>query len=211
MKAPFFVYSYMHITAIQIAAGLSSRMKGPNKLLQDIGGQNLIQHTYGQLAASAVDDLIIVTGRDADEMESSIVNCELSIPKFVFNSNYEQGMTTSIQAGLKAIQKTDAVMICLSDMPLLTTTDYNVLLDAFREAHDTSAILAPFAGKKKGNPVIFGSSFFTQMAEHTNPNGCSEIVKANGSRLIQFETASDHYFFDIDTPERLEEYIARVN
>ncbi len=211
MKAPFFVYSYMHITAIQIAAGLSTRMKGPNKLLQDIGGKNLIQHTYGQLAASAVDDMIVVTGRDSDEMESSIVNCELSTPKFVFNSNYEQGMTTSIQAGLRAIQKTDAVIICLSDMPLLTTADYNMLLIAFRNANDTTSILAPFAGKKKGNPVIFGSAFFTQMAEHTNPNGCSGIVKANGSRLIQFETASDHYFFDIDTPERLEEYIARVN
>ena len=201
----------MQITAIQIAAGLSSRMKGPNKLLEDIGGKSLIQHTYTQLATSDIDQLIVVTGRDAHKVEASIINSELSPPKFIFNSNFAQGMTTSIQAGLQALDNADAIMICLSDMPLLRTEDYNVLISAFRNKATSKSILAPFQSGRRGNPVLFGSAYFADIAGHQEMQGCSELVKANLNHLIKVNVDNAHYFFGIGTPERLAEYKARVN
>lgn len=200
----------MKITAILIAAGLSSRMKGPNKLLQDIGGKTLIQHTCEQLDNSDVDEVIVVTGRDADLVQLSIINYQLSITKFVYNPNFEMGMTTSIQAGLIEAVNTDAVMICLSDMPELMTQGYNELVMAFEKDGGKDKILAPFRHGQKGNPVIFGSAYFTQMAEHKELNGCSAIVKAHNEHLVKFETDSEAYFFDIDTPESLESYRSRA-
>lgn len=197
----------MRIAAIQIAAGLSSRMKGPNKLLQEIGsGKTLIQHTFSELKASHIDDLIVVTGRDAEQVQLSIINGQWSTPSFVFNAGFEKGMTTSIQAGLKSVGKADAVMICLSDMPKLTTKGYDALIKAFQEKGGRDKIMAPYNEKLKGNPVIFGADYFTAMAEHEQMNGCSQIVQDNVSNLIRFDTTDEAYFFDIDTPETLNAY-----
>jgi len=200
----------VRISAIQIAAGLSSRMKGPNKLLQDIGGRSLVEHGFSQLITSDVGEVIVVTGRDAEQMELSITKSRLPSPKFVFNPNFEMGMTTSIQTGLQAIEKADAVMICLSDMPELTSQDYTDLIKEFKIQGSQDKIMVPYNGERRGNPVIFGASFFEQIKEHKEPNGCSSIVKANKDKLLLFETSSSHYFFDIDTPETLKAYKARV-
>lgn len=198
----------MTITAILIAAGLSTRMQGPNKLLQSIGGKSLIQHSYSHLINAPVDEVIVVTGRDSARIESALVNSQWPKAKFVHNTNFEEGMTTSIQAGLKEATKADAVMICLSDMPEIRSDDYNVLLDEFRNKGGSDKILAPFKNGRKGNPVIFGSAYFTPMAEHKEPNGCSSIVKAHKEQLIKYATDSEAYFFDIDTPETLKAYIS---
>lgn len=203
----------MNITAIQIAAGLSSRMRGPNKLLEEIEvGKTLIQHSFGELMASSVEQVVVVTGRDAQLVNHEIYKLEVQGSRFkvVQNENFERGMTTSIQTGLKAAEAADAVMICLSDMPLLTASDYSSLLDSFRKTKSTKAILAPFSGTKKGNPVIFGSAYFTAMAKHQEMNGCSAIVKKHIASLIKLPVDSEAYFFDIDTPETLADYKARV-
>ena len=95
-------------------------------------------------------------------------------------------------------------------MPLLTSGNYNHLLEAFRKADNTETILAPFSGSKKGNPVIFGSAYFTAMIEHQEMNGCSAIVKQNQASLIKLPVDAEAHFFDIDTPETLADYKARV-
>ena len=48
------------------------------------------------------------------------------------------------------------------------------------------------------------------MAEHKELNGCSAIVQAHKEHLVKFETDSEAYFFDIDTPESLESYRSRA-
>lgn len=193
-----------------IAAGLSSRMNGPNKLLADLGGEKLIERTYSSLSHSSFDEIVIVTGRD-DAMVKETIKPDLkNHTSFIHNSKFEQGMTTSIQAGLKKVNDADVVAICLSDMPELSSLSYNDLIEFFRNHGGSNKILAPFRQGLKGNPVFFGSDYFPQMAEHKEPNGCSAIVKANKENLLKFDTTDEAYFFDIDTPETLRAYISRA-
>lgn len=203
----------MRISAIQIAAGLSTRMKGPNKLLQDIGSESLIKHSSRQLTCSEVDEVILVTGRDREAIEHEIEELYVNDSNLILthNGSFEKGMTTSIQAGINTMGNNDAIMICLSDMPELTSRDYNALMKDFKKRGGIDKIMVPYNGERRGNPVIFGASYFDQIREHKAPNGCSAIVKSNLNRLLLFETSSSHYFFDIDTPETLASYKARVN
>jgi len=201
----------MYISAIQIAAGLSSRMEGPNKLLQDIGGKTLIQHTFFQLSNAGVDELVVVTGRDASAIEAEISKYQFPKFKTVHNITFEQGMTTSIQAGLKSVGDADAVMVCLSDMPELTTALYNQMITAFKNEGGRNKIMVPFKEGQKGNPVIFGADYFLKIAEHKEANGCAGIVKNHKDQVIRFETDADAFTFDIDTPEALNAYRNRVD
>ena len=52
------------ISAILLAAGESSRMKGENKLIKEINGTPLINYAVKNILGSAIDELVIVLGHE---------------------------------------------------------------------------------------------------------------------------------------------------
>jgi molybdenum cofactor cytidylyltransferase len=184
------------VTAIFLAAGLSSRMGGTNKLLLEWKGRSLVEYTLRQLITSNVDEVVLVLGRDADLIRN-LVGADPKL-KIVQNYKYESGMTSSIQEGLNNA-KGDAYMICLADMPFLSPLDYNVLIDGYsnRINMNKDIILPQFQGRR-GNPVIFHSCYKEAILNHSETNGCSKIVKQHSDRVIHFEVETDHFLSDID-------------
>ena len=193
----------MKIGAILVAAGTSSRMGGENKLLLPLANDTVIGTTLNHLARTDSSQLIVVTGRDAQIVEAEIskINPEVSgqKSKIVHNPDYEKGLTTSIQAGLRAIDNAEAVMVCLGDMPLIKTEDYRFLMSSFASQNEYS-IQVPFYGEQKGNPVIFGRQHFTEILNHTQMNGCSLVVRRNSGSVCRIQVSSDRFIQDIDTP-----------
>jgi len=86
------------ISAILLAAGQSKRMGGENKLTKKIQGVPLIKHSVKNILASSVDELIIVLGYQKETIEKLIDKNKKT--KFVFNKDFENGMASSIKAGL---------------------------------------------------------------------------------------------------------------
>lgn len=187
------------ISAILLAAGLSERMGGPNKMLLDIGDFKLVQLTYANLQASDADRLIVVTGRDSGEVTALFPNDQ----EVVFNSVYQQGMTSSIQAGVTEAADADAYMICLGDMIWLKKAHYNALIDKAKEALiiNPQAIVMPLVNGRPGNPVIFSRQYRAAILNHRQANGCKGIVQQNRQHLVYLETDDQAYLNDIDTPE----------
>ena len=100
------------ISAILLAAGQSKRMDGENKLTKDIQGVPLIKHSVKNIFSSSVDDLIIVLGYQKETIEKLIDKNNKT--KFVFNKDFENGMASSIKAGLNHLSNnTEAFFICL--------------------------------------------------------------------------------------------------
>ena len=103
------------ISAILLAAGLSSRMKGENKLIKEINGKPLIVHSIKNLLGSAVDEIIIVLGYEKEAIEN-LVEKNKKI-KLVFNKDYQKGISTSIRTGISNISsKSESFFICLGDI-----------------------------------------------------------------------------------------------
>ena len=189
----------MRIAAILLTAGLSSRMEGENKMLLPLSDSTVVQKTYEQLLASEVDELVVVTGRESDSIQLRIKNYESDQTRFVYNPDYEKGLTTSIQAGLRAVNQADAVMICLGDMPLIKAEDYRFLMDSFANQKESSIQVPVYQGQK-GNPVIFGQKHFEEILNHTEMNGCSGVVQRNLESVCRIQVSSDRFIQDIDTP-----------
>ena len=104
------------ITAILLAAGESKRMDGENKLLKKVNNVPLIKHSVKNILNSSVNELIIITGHQNEEIEKIIDKNEKI--KFVYNNKYKNGMVSSIKAGLQNLSKeTHAFFISLGDMP----------------------------------------------------------------------------------------------
>ncbi|MFT6827187.1 MAG: molybdenum cofactor cytidylyltransferase [Roseivirga sp.] len=185
------------VSAILLAAGLSSRMEGSNKLLLPWNETTLIEHMLSQVLLSNVAEVVLVLGRDADLIKN-LVGTHPKL-KIVENHQYESGMTSSIQEGVKKA-KGNAYMICLSDMPFLNPSDYNVLIHNYQSFFNAlKDIILPQYEGKKANPVIFNAGYKNAILNHKETNGCSGIVKQQMDRVIPFEAGNNHFILDIDT------------
>ena len=189
------------IAAIVPAAGMSTRM-GRNKLLLAFEGKALIAQAVDTLLESEVDEIIVVLGHEADKVKEKLRGKQVT---FVENSNYRQGMGTSIRAGLGAVSSgATAIMIYLADQPLLEAQDVNRLIRAFVEARKQGkSIVVPFFHGQRGNPVILDSSYKEAILEVVGEVGCKRVIKRNPDKVLVVEMETDHVVRDVD---RIEDY-----
>jgi molybdenum cofactor cytidylyltransferase len=195
-------------TALIPAAGMSTRL-GRNKLLLSYKGQPLIAHAVDTLRASAVDEIIVVLGHQADRVRAVIGEKRVT---FVENPDYQQGLSTSVRAGFAAIpSQASAVMIYLADQPLLEPGDVNFLIHAFAEAGKADkSIVVPFFRGQRGNPVIVNSSYRASIASIAGDIGCRRVIKQNPDQVLTVEMETDHVIRDIDTMEDYQKLVAET-
>ena len=188
------------ISAIILAAGESRRMGVQNKLLLQIDSEVLIRKFVKSVSNSLVDAVLVVVGFEAEKIKAVLHDQSV---KFVENPSYEEGMTTSIQSGVKASSnESTGLMICLADMPFAETSDLNRLIQAFNDYQSTesSLIIVPVFQGKRGNPVLFSEVFRDKILTHKG-EGCREILRQFPHYVKEVSMENDNLLRDIDTPE----------
>ncbi|MEL6534019.1 MAG: nucleotidyltransferase family protein [Bacteroidota bacterium] len=197
----------MRASAILLAAGMSTRMGEQNKLLLPLGGKPIIEQSLETLLAASPADVVVVLGHQASRVREALSYYEGKV-RFVTNPDFEQGMTSSIQAGVQAIAP-DAlgVMVCLGDMPFLTSFDLQQLGATFTQqvAQNPKTIVVPTYEGQRGNPVTFSMAFRGEILDHTNQEGCKGLVKRNPEYVVEVASAGKDVRLDIDTPEEYAE------
>src|SRR5215469_9937925 len=104
------------VAAVVLAAGMSRRMGAPKQLLR-IDGKTVLERTLENVRKSAVDEIVLVLGFAADAVEKEI---SMQGIKVVRNDGYEQGMGTSLRAGVAAAgDGANAALIVLADQPFV--------------------------------------------------------------------------------------------
>ena len=197
------------VSAIILAAGESRRMESKNKLLLPFGHVTLIEQIVDTVLSSDVGEAVVVLGHEAESVKNVLVNRSV---KFVYNDNYQAGMTTSIHVGVKAASsQTDGYMICLSDLPLIEPDELNHLIQAFEKAinENDKLIVIPIFEGQRGNPVIFSIHYKTDILDHRGMMGCKGIVKQNPNQVLEIEMDTDHVLRDIDVIEDYERIISK--
>ncbi len=187
------------VSAIVLAAGSSERMGEMNKLTLPFKSSSMIQYIVDQIRASKAEKTIVVTGHEENLIQLILKGSEVICKH---NPDYPQGLTSSIQTGV-AHAESKGFMICLADMIKLTTSDYNLIIEAFEKSfspHDPCIIVPRFNGKT-GNPVIFSFHFKAMILSNKNPNGCKNIIEESRKFIRYADLPNDHIFVDIDYPD----------
>ena len=103
--------------AVVLAAGMSRRMSKEPKQLLPLGGKPLLQHTLDNVRRSRVDEMVLVLGFAADSVMQQIKTEGIRV---VMNQEYEQGMGTSLRAGIAALgPSVKAAFAVLADQPFI--------------------------------------------------------------------------------------------
>jgi molybdenum cofactor cytidylyltransferase len=193
------------IAAIVLAAGLSSRM-GTNKLLTSVRGKPLVRHAVEAAMASSAQNVIVVTGNGAAEVEQALSPLT---PLFVKNHDYSKGLSSSLRSGLGAVpQDCDGALVALADMPGVTAVLLDRLIAAFNPGEDR-AICVPTRNGKRGNPVLWARRFFPEMMALEGDVGARHLIGQYSELVCEVEADDDGPLTDIDTPQMLAEYPGR--
>lgn len=176
-----------------LAAGASARMRGGDKLLEQVAGQP-------QLARIA--DAALQTGAPVrvalppDRPERNAALAGLAV-QTVIVPDAAEGMAASIRAGLAGWA--GAVMILPADMPDLTAPMLDLMLAAHRATPD--AILRGASGDVPGHPVIFPADLLPALRSLNGDSGARSVIAAAGSRLRLVTLPGRAALTDLDTPE----------
>lgn len=184
------------ISAILLAAGESKRMGTP-KLLLNLGGKTILEHSIDNLLNSKVSEVIVVLGHGAEGLLSRINQRTIKIME---NSLYRQGMSTSIIAGLCLVDsRARAVMLALADQPLIPPAVIDRLIEAYEGGG--RGIAVPVHRGRRGHPVIYSVKYKEELLKLTGDIGGREIVGRHPEDLLEVEVDSESIFTDIDTME----------
>ncbi len=187
------------VAAVVLAAGRSTRMGGPNKLLARFGTEPLVRRTVERALASRASRVVVVTGHQADRVQPALAGLDVV---FAHNPEFASGLSSSLKAGIAAVPRnTDGVIIMLGDMPELTSADLDRLIAAFT-ASSGQAVARATHGGKRGNPVILPRALFPSILQLEGDTGARHLVEAEGQAVVDVEIGAGAEV-DVDTPDAM--------
>ncbi len=199
--------SALRISAIVLAAGLSSRMGDRPKMLLDTAGMPMIRRTLLNVLAFGPTETIVVTGHRAEDIEEAIDGLPV---RCVRNPLYAEGQPTSVAAGVRALTAPcDAEMVLLGDQPLVTASHRRELAAVYGDMEDTS-ILVPHHEGKRGNPILFAARHIPAVMGGGINIGCRHLVETHGDDVCRAEFGSDVFTLDCDTPQDYHRLLDRL-
>ena len=195
------------IAAVVLAAGRSTRMGGPNKLLAEIGGRPLVRIAAEEALASRARPVIVVTGHQREQVEAALQGLDV---KRVHNPNFADGLSTSVKTGLAAVpSEADGAVVCLGDMPQVRAPLIDKLIAAF-DPERGGLVVIPTIGGKRGNPVVWSRRFFSELMALEGDVGARNMIARYAEAVVEVPLTDTAALIDVDTPEALAEVKAEL-
>jgi molybdenum cofactor cytidylyltransferase len=195
------------VAAIVLAAGRSTRMGGPNKLLAEINGRPLVRIAAEQALASRARPVIAVTGHQRDKVEAALDGLDVVL---IHNPDFADGLSTSVKAGVVAVpDDVDGVIVCLGDMPQVNAPLIDKLLAAF-DPEKGALVVVPTIGGKRGNPVVWSRRFFPELATLQGDTGARHLIASFPEAVVEVPLSGTAALVDVDTPDALQAVKAEI-
>lgn len=190
----------LDVHVVVLAAGKSSRMGGPNKLMALFSGQPLVRRTVEAAMASKANGTIVVTGHQVARIREALQGLDV---KVAHNEDFANGLSGSIKAGIRALPDGCAgALVALGDMPDVTAADLDRLILAFRQSGGRAVVRATHGGKR-GNPVLLPRELFGSVSQLEGDTGARHLIESGLLPVIDVEIG-EGAGLDVDTPEALE-------
>lgn len=189
----------MKTAIILLAAGSSSRLGRPKQLIE-FQGKKLIQKAIEEAQKSKSDSLVVVLGWNPELIKSAFDSKQIP---FVINENWEEGMASSMQTGLRFLMEKehpDQVILMLVDQPFVDADLLNSLI--LEKEKSGKGIVACSYSDTLGVPAIFDRAYFDEMLSLQGSEGAKKVIMKNKADVfaVDFPLGA----VDLDTEEDLE-------
>lgn len=178
------------IAGIVLAAGAGTRFGGP-KALATFRGERLVDRAVATLRSGGCDRVLVVSGAAGlGEVPDAVV---------VANPHWQEGMGTSLKAGIGALgPDTDAVVVVLVDQPLIAPEAVRRVIAA------GSDLAVAVYDDRRGHPVLFGRGHLDDLAASLHGDvGARDYLQAHADQVVRVDCTGAGRPDDVDTPEAL--------
>ena len=194
-----------NIAILLLAAGQSSRMRGRDKLLEEVDGAPLLSTMVKRAQATGCS--VFVTLPNMEHQRASLIGS--ATPIMVPDAS--DGMAASIRRGVAALPKyIKAVMILPADMPELTSQDFLAVLQAYT-SEDRAILRGASADGRPGHPVLFPRECFEDLIVLKGDQGARALLKSGTYSVRLVPLPEEHALTDLDTPEAWARWRAQQN
>jgi molybdenum cofactor cytidylyltransferase len=182
------------IAGVVLAAGTSSRL-GANKLLLRLDSEPLVRRVARQAVEAGLAPVIVVLGHEAERVAAVLGGLAVET---VLNPAYQAGMHGSMQAGIGRVPgDCAAAVVVLGDMPLVTATMIEALVERFRRGMEP--LVLSLYGEVQAPPTLYARSLFPALAGAGAGSG-REVVLAHRREAAAIRWP-EALLADVDRPE----------
>ncbi len=189
------------VAGLLLAAGGGRRLGGRPKALLRHRGRPLVEHAVRVLREGGCGPVHVVLGASSDRVreEADLSGCVL-----VDNPGWEEGMGSSLRAGLDSLTAAaavDAALVCLVDQPGIGAEAVARVRSAYRSR---DALLAASYEGVRGHPALFGADHWTGItASARGDRGARAYLREHADSVVLVECGDIAEAYDIDTTEDL--------
>jgi molybdenum cofactor cytidylyltransferase len=185
---------YEPLAGIVLAAGGSLRL-GKAKQTLEWRGEALVRHVVRNGLASGLAPMIVVTGSSEAEVKQALTGLPVV---FASNPEWASGQSSSVRRGLQELpEAVGGAVFFLSDQPQIPAELIRSLIET--HTHSLSPVVAPLAGGKRGNPVLFDRVTFGDLRAIEGDRGGRAIFDRYPVDYISW--LDENILLDVDTPE----------
>lgn len=184
------------VAGVVLAAGSSSRLGQPKQLIE-WRGRALVAHAVAAALEGGLDPVVVVLGDRADQVRSVLTGEPV---EFVENPNWQTGQSTSVHAGLRAVEsRAEAAAFLLSDTPFVDAQLIRALVE--RQRRTLAPLVSPWAAGRRANPVLFDRAAYPQVFDVEGDVGGRVLFEQLQVGWVDWD---DSIALDLDTPEDLQ-------
>jgi CTP:molybdopterin cytidylyltransferase MocA len=190
----------MPVAAIILAAGESRRLGQPKQLLA-YRGQTLLERAIRLANEAGASPVLVVLGANFATISVAI---QSSNAIRVHNERWQQGIASSIDAGMRALSlhapDADGVLLMGCDQPRLTAGHLSSLISEF-DGQEAAVIAASSYGGVQAVPAVFPRATFAQLCRLRGDRGARPVIENPPCRVVALDFQGGE--IDIDSPEDL--------
>lgn len=194
-----------HISAIVVAAGLSTRMGTPKQLLP-FGQHTVIEQIASVLLRCPLDDVVVVTGHAREAVEARLAAWNV---RSIFNPDYQtHEVLSSVQAGLAALDPSArGALVVLGDQPQLEADVVCRLLEAYESV--SGGLVIPSYRMRRGHPIVIDRAYWNEILSLDAGKTLRHVINAHASEIHYVVVETDSVLRDMDTPEEYQSELQR--
>jgi len=185
------------LAAVVLAAGGASRF-GDVKALALLDGRPLLQHVLDATAAADVEECVVVLGAAADQIEAAI---PWRHERRVINPHPEAGLSSSLQAGLRALgAEVGGALVLLGDQPRVAPATIERVIAAWRTSRPP-IVAARYGDDAAPNPVLLDREVWPLAMALEGDRGMGPVIRRNPELVTEIAVTGENP--DVDTPADL--------
>jgi molybdenum cofactor cytidylyltransferase len=164
------------ISGVVLAAGTSSRLGRPKQLLP-LGRTTILRTVVDAALGAPLDEVVVVLGHAADQVRSTLPTVDRL--RLVVNADFARGQSTSLHAGLRALNDgVVAMVVLLGDQPGIRSEHIAAMVRRYRERR-APIVQVSYSGTP-AHPTLLARPMWAEVERSVGDRGARSIIERHG-------------------------------